>query len=53
MMQEEWEGAGLRNNHCRCNNLYPMLGPETSESEYLTCVNTYWENQVGLAEAQL
>ena len=32
--REEWEGATLRNSDTKCNNLFPIMGPETTDSDY-------------------
>ena len=34
--KEEWDGATLRNNQTKCNNLFPMQGPQTSDEACAT-----------------
>lgn len=35
----EWEGATIRNQHTRCNNWYPILGPNVSENSFSIAVD--------------
>ena len=32
--KEEWEGATLRNSDTKCNNLFPVAGPEISDADF-------------------
>ncbi len=40
----EWEGATIRNQHTKCNNLFPILGSKVPIDAYLQCVEKYWSN---------
>eukprot|EP01134_Creolimax_fragrantissima_P005766 CFRG5766T1 len=39
----EWDGAVLRNSDAKCNNLLPILGPETALSSYGKWVDKYFD----------
>lgn len=43
--KEEWEGAMLRNSSTLCNNIFPMLGPDTPVEDYASHVEAYFQNQ--------
>lgn len=43
--KEEWEGAMLRNSSTLCNNIFPMLGPDTPLADYSANVEAYFQTQ--------
>ena len=43
----EWDGASLRNQNTRCNNLLPIRGPQTPAHMYSEYAERYWAN-IGL-----
>jgi E3 ubiquitin-protein ligase UBR4 len=47
--KEEWDGATLRNNQTKCNNLFPIQGPQTSDEAYGMCLERFWSNLSMLA----
>jgi hypothetical protein len=38
----EWDGASLRNQNTRCNNLLPIRGPKTPAHMYSEYAERYW-----------
>ena len=48
--KKEWEGATLRNQQTRCNNLFPVRGLQTSDAEYGRNVDVFWANQGKVAQ---
>ena len=40
----EWDGASLRNQNTRCNNLLPVRGPQTPAHMYSEYTERYWAN---------
>lgn len=40
----EWDGASLRNQNTRCNNLLPLRGPQTPAHMYSEYTERYWAN---------
>jgi hypothetical protein len=40
----EWDGASLRNQNTRCNNLLPVRGPQTPAHMYSEYTERYWTN---------
>jgi len=40
--RSEWDGATLRNQNIRCNNLLPLLGPATPAHMYAQHAERYW-----------
>eukprot|EP00741_Cyanophora_paradoxa_P010490 tig00000158_g10143.t1 len=41
--REEWDGATLRNNQTRCNNLYPLAGPLVPADAYAQATDRFWQ----------
>jgi E3 ubiquitin-protein ligase UBR4 len=50
--KEEWEGATIRNQHTKCNNLFPILGSKTPLDTYAACVEKYWNNLMALDKCE-
>ncbi|KAJ4973760.1 hypothetical protein NE237_006934 [Protea cynaroides] len=42
--KKEWEGATLRNNETLCNCIFPLRGPSVPMTQYVRCVDQYWDN---------
>lgn len=42
--KDEWQGATIRNNHTKCNNLFPLIGPNTPSTSYTSALDKYWLN---------
>ncbi|KAH3758845.1 Auxin transport protein BIG [Pelomyxa schiedti] len=40
--KEEWEGAALRNQFNKCNNIFPIMGPSTTDDGYTACAERFW-----------
>ena len=40
--KKEWEGAIIRNDHTKCNNLFPLKGGKVQEEVYQTAVDRYF-----------
>jgi len=50
--KEEWEGATLRNSQTKCNNLFPIQGPQITDEVYATCLNKFWTNMNNVARCE-
>lgn len=44
--KREWEGAIIRNEHSKCNNLYPLRGGNLRIDDYGSMVERYFSSQV-------
>ncbi|KAF2077723.1 hypothetical protein CYY_000970 [Polysphondylium violaceum] len=42
--KEEWEGAALRNQQTKCNNLFPIQGPKITNDAFNSYSDKYWVN---------
>jgi E3 ubiquitin-protein ligase UBR4 len=40
--RQEWEGATLRNQNTPCNNMLPLMGPQTPAHMYAEIAERYW-----------
>ncbi|CDW77116.1 e3 ubiquitin-protein ligase ubr4 [Stylonychia lemnae] len=40
--KKEWEGAAIRNDHTKCNNLFPLRGGNLPEDSYYSMVEKYF-----------
>lgn len=49
--KKEWEGAALRNNETLCNCIFPLRGPSVPLTQYVRCVDQYWDNLNALGRA--
>ncbi len=47
--KREWEGAIIRNEHSKCNNLYPIRGGNLRIDDYGSMVERYFQSQVKTA----
>ena len=43
--KKEWDGAQLRNQQTKCNNLFPLRGGTVTDLEYGRAVELFWQNQ--------
>jgi E3 ubiquitin-protein ligase UBR4 len=41
--KKEWEGAVIRNDHTKCNNLFPMKGGQLPDDAYISMVEKYFQ----------
>ena len=51
--KKEWEGAIIRNDHTKCNNLMPIKGGRFQEDQYQNVVEKYFTilaKQVGASD---
>ncbi|EGG15028.1 hypothetical protein DFA_09851 [Cavenderia fasciculata] len=42
--KEEWEGAALRNQQTKCNNIFPIQGPKITNDAFTPFCDKYWTN---------
>ncbi|EFA82601.1 hypothetical protein PPL_04293 [Heterostelium album PN500] len=42
--KEEWEGAALRNQQTKCNNIFPIQGPMITNDAFTPYCDKYWSN---------
>jgi E3 ubiquitin-protein ligase UBR4 len=40
---DEWEAAALRNHNTRCNNVFPLGGPEVTDDGITAALERYWQ----------
>jgi len=40
--KKEWEGAIIRNDHTKCNNLFPLCGGALTKDAYHNVVERYF-----------
>lgn len=40
--KKEWEGAIIRNDHTKCNNLFPLRCGNLSEDSYYSMIEKYF-----------
>lgn len=40
--KKEWEGAIIRNDHTKCNNLFPIKGANLPEDAYSQMIERYF-----------
>lgn len=41
--KKEWDGASIRNDHTKCNNLFPLNGGKITEDSYSSVVERYFQ----------
>jgi E3 ubiquitin-protein ligase UBR4 len=46
--KKEWDGAQLRNQQTKCNNLFPLRGGSVTDADYSRAIENFWANQVGV-----
>eukprot|EP01112_Ceratiomyxa_fruticulosa_P005979 TRINITY_DN16776_c0_g1_i1.p1 TRINITY_DN16776_c0_g1~~TRINITY_DN16776_c0_g1_i1.p1 ORF type:complete len:449 (-),score=102.01 TRINITY_DN16776_c0_g1_i1:59-1405(-) len=51
--KEEWEGATLRNQQTKCNNLFPIQGGLVSDEHYTQAMEKFWGflNNIGRCDS--
>eukprot|EP01133_Synstelium_polycarpum_P011499 gene11499-13413_t len=47
--KEEWEGAALRNQQTKCNNIFPIQGPRITNDALTPYCDKYWTNLNNIA----
>ena len=40
--KKEWEGAAIRNDHTKCNNLFPLRGGNLRVDDYSSVIDRYF-----------
>jgi len=40
--KKEWDGAAIRNDHTKCNNLFPIRGGNLRLDDYGSTVDRYY-----------
>jgi hypothetical protein len=51
--KKEWEGATLRNQQTKCNNLFPVRGAQTTDADYSRAVDVFWANQAKVGQSSV
>jgi E3 ubiquitin-protein ligase UBR4 len=50
--KEEWDGATVRNQQTKCNNLCPVWGPNITDEAYAQSVERYFQGQSRIARVR-